>query len=206
MVKSYYLPAEARVGSELKKIQQSVRDIQRPTGTEKARTLEQVLDALARLDTQQGELAAAVAELQARSAQALAPANLSISAATPGLFPTATRALSFTGPVGGGRMATLTLSAEFVRTTSSGNVTVWVEILQNGVSTWKRSGAFYVGDTASAPAAWGNPSINEPISLEVANAAAASMQIRLHAHVFTAGTVTARMQNIRATLTYGARI
>lgn len=213
MVKPFYVPADKRLPTELKRIQRSLEDVQRPTGTEKDRTLMRVQAAVVLLATQQAELAAAqaataaaVAELEARSAHSLSPANLSISAATPGVFPTEVRSLSFPAPVGGGRVATLALSAEFVRTTASGNVTIWIEILQNGVSTWKRSGAFYVGDTASAPAAWGNPSINEPMQLEVPNAAAASMQIRLHAHVFTAGTVTARMQNIRATLTYGARI
>lgn len=206
MVKPQYIAPQRRVAVEIRKLSRSVRDVQRPTGTEKARTLEQLQEAVATLEVQQAAVIATVAELSARDAHPTTIPNFTISAATPGLYPTVTRDLPFPPPQGGGRVATLSLDAEFVRVTADGNITVWIEILQKGASTWRRSGAFYVGDTASAPAAWGNPSINEPISLVVEDAAAADMQIRLHAHVFVSGTVTARMQDIRATLTYGARI
>lgn len=201
-----YVSREKRVGIEIRRLQRSISDVQRPTGTEKARTLEQMQETIDKLALQQTAILATQAEQDARSAHPTSLAAVTISATTPGLFPTVTRAMPFPPPVGGGRVATLSLSAEFVRVEASGNVTVWIEVLQNGVVTWRRTGAFFVGDTASAPAAWGNPSINEPISLFVEDEADASMQIRLYAHVFTSGTVTARMQDIKATLTYGARI
>lgn len=198
MVKMIYTPEESRVPVELKKIQDSVRDVQRPTGTEKERSLLQLQQAVSGLQV-------TVAELAARKVYTTSPAAFNISTTTPGPFPEASRAFSFPGPEGGGRVATLALSADFIRTTSSGNITIWLEILQNGVVTWRRPGALYVGDTASAPPAWGNPAINDFIQIVVPNEAAASMEIHLYATSFVSGTVTARMQNIQATLEYGPR-
>lgn len=199
MVKQFYTPDTARLASELKKVHRGLEDAQRPTGTERDRTLLKVQQAV-------GELDAAVAELTAQSVHTFQPAPVEVSAGAPGAYPTFTRAMSFAPPVGGARVATLSLAAEFVRTSASGNITIWLEILQAGTSTWKRTGAFYVGDVASAPAGWGDPSMNESIQLVVANAAQAGMAIRLHTHTFVSGVVNARMQNIAATLTYGARI
>lgn len=206
MVKQFYTPESARVASELKKVHRGLEDVQRPTGTEKDRTLLKVQAAVSDLAAQQAEVEAAVAELSAQSVHTFQPAPLDVSAGTPGAYPTFSRAMSFAAPVGGARVATLTLAADFVRLSSSGNITIWLEILQAGTSTWKRTSAFYVGDVASAPAGWGDPSMNESVQLVVANAAQAGMTIRLHTHTFVAGVVNARMQNIAATLTYGARV
>lgn len=199
MVKPNYTPPARVVAEQLRKVRRAVADAQKPTGTEKARSLLQLGEAVSVLEVQ-------VAELNARSVDVETPADVTISAATPGVFTTATRSMTFAAPEGGARVAMLHMSAVLERVTESGNITVWVEILQNGVSTWKRLAAFYVGDTASAPPDWGNPAWGEPIQLAVANAAEASMTLKLHAHVFVAGTVTARMKNITATLEYGARI
>ena len=199
MVNPVYIPNDRRLPAMLRDIQRGVKDVQSPTGTEKNRTLMKLEEAVTELQEQQ-------AEILAQSVHVFQAAPIQVTVNTPGLFPTFTRAISFPPPVGGGRVATLSLSAEFVRTSASGNVTIWVELLQNGISTWKRSGAFFVGDTASAPAAWGNPSINEPMQIEVPTALAAGMTVRLHAHTFVAETVSARMQNIIATLSYGARL
>lgn len=199
MVRPFYTPAAARLASELRKTHRGLEDVQRPSGTERARTL-------MNLQKTVGDLDAAVAELTAQSVHTFQPAPLDVAAGTPGAYPTFTRAMSFAPPVGGARVATLTLAAEFVRTSSSGNITIWLEILQAGTSTWKRTSAFYVGDVASAPAGWGDPSMNESVQLTVANAAQAGMTIRLYTHTFVSGVVNARMQNIAATLTYGARI
>ena len=206
MVNPIYVPAHKRLGRELKKVRAGLKDAQRPTGTQKNQTLRKLQEALDTLASVVQGLADTVAELLARSAFSRSPANIEITASTPGLYPIATRSMSFPSPGGGGRVATLAISAEFVRVSTSGDITIWMEILQDGVSTWRRTSAFYVGDALSAPPAWGNPAINEPMQLEVETAADAEMQIRLYAHVFVAGAVTARMQNIRATLTYGARI
>lgn len=220
MVNPRYVPEHKRIAREFKQLRRSLGDIQRPTGTEKNRSLlklEQAIEALetqqATLETQQAALAAAqrdlgvtVAELASRRSHEVAPALLPITATTPGQYPTASRALNFPPPEGGGRVATLLLSGEFVRTSATGNLTIWVEILQAGSSTWKRGAAFVVGDTLSAPPAWGNPSISDFIQLNVRNEAAAGMAVRLHAHTFVAQTVRAEMRNITATLTYGGRI
>lgn len=189
MVNSIYISGEERLPESLKQINRSLSDIQRPTGTEKTQTVLQLQES--------------VDELTARRSHTVTPADFSISASTPGQYPSASRSFSFPGPEGGGRVATLALSAEFVRTTSSGNITIFLEILQNGVVTWRRLSALVVGDTASAPPAWGNPSISDFIQIRVLNAAAASMQIRLYGHTFVSGAVTAEMRNIQATLEYG---
>lgn len=198
MVKSFYTPQGSRIPDTLKSLASSIKDIQRPTGTEKERVI-------LNLQTQVVDLEAAVAELSARTTYTTSPEDFTISTDTPNEFPTATRDFSFPAPEGGGRVATLALSGEFVRVSSSGSITIWLEILQNGVVTWRRTGAFYIGDPASAPPAWGNPAINDFISLRVPNAASANMQIRLYASTFVAGNVVARMQNIQATLEYGPR-
>ena len=199
MVNGIYIAGDRRLPAELKKIQKGLGDVQRPTGTEKNRSLLALEEAV-------GELQVTVAELSARSVATRSPADLTISTDTPGQWPSATRAFSFPAPSGGGRVATLALSAEFVRTTSSGNITIFLELLQNNAVTWRRTQALIVGDTQSAPPAWGNPSINDFIQITVPNAAAASMSIRLYAHTFVGGSVAARMQNIQATLEYGPRL
>ncbi|UOQ58548.1 hypothetical protein MUN78_06920 [Leucobacter allii] len=188
-----YTPDDKRIPAELKRMQRSIADSQRATGTERERSL-------LRLQEQ-------VEELVARSVTTLEPADLDISADTPSMFPTATRAFTFPAPQLSGRVATLTLAADVLRTTSSGNITLWIELLQANVVTWRRTGAMFIGDANSAPPGWASTQyLNDTIQIAVPSEAEASMQLRLYAHTFVAGTVTARMQNIRATLEYGARI
>lgn len=192
MVTRRYTRDDHRLPAELKRIQRSLDDAQRPTGTERERSL-------MRLQEQ-------VDELFARSTHTVSPADVNLTADTPGEFPTVSRSFSFPPPQGGGRVATLALSADFVRTSSSGNMTIFLELLQAGSVTWRRTGALVVGDTASAPPAWGQMSLNDFIQVTVPSESAAGMAVRLYAHTFMAGTVTARMQNIQATLTYGPRL
>ena len=189
MVNPIYTRDDQRLPSELKRIQRSLDDVQRPTGTERERSL-------MRLEAQ-------VAELQARSSHVATPPDIEITATTPGTFTSASGGMTFPAPEGGGRVATLQFSGEVIRVSSSGNITVWMEVLLNGVTAWKRQAAFVVGDALSAPPAWGNPSLDNFLQLDVPGDAAANMTIRLHGHTFVAGAVTARMQNITATLTYG---
>lgn len=206
MVSGLYRPTsdDRRVPEEIRKLSASVRDVQRATGTEKNRSLLQLQEALEEVEGVVNGLATTVAELSARKAATVSPANFTISTNTAGTFPTASSALfTFDGPAGGGRVATLAISAEFVRVTATGQITIWMELLQDGVVTWRRPGALYVGDPASAPPAWGNPAINDFIQIQVPDAEAAEMQIRLYCTTFVAGTVTARMQNIQVTLEYG---
>ncbi|MEV8336968.1 hypothetical protein [Leucobacter sp. NPDC077196] len=199
MVRAFYTPTDKRLPRELLNIKKSIADAQRPTGTERER-------ALLKIQEQVSSIQAVVDELQAQQTHTFQAAPIDISTDTPNQYPAATRNLAFPGPAGGGRIATLGLSAEFERVSASGNITIWLEIVQNGVVTWRRSGAFYVGDPASAPPGWASPAINEPIQLKVANAAQANMQIRLYATTFVSQTVTAQMRNIVATLTYGPRL
>lgn len=63
MVKAFYTPTDKRLPTELAKLQQSVRDVQRPTGTEKNRSLMNLQAALSDLQAQQVELAALVASI-----------------------------------------------------------------------------------------------------------------------------------------------
>lgn len=57
MVKAFYTPTDKRLPASLAAIQKSVRDVQRPTGTEKSRALLQIEDAIAALEDQQRTLA-----------------------------------------------------------------------------------------------------------------------------------------------------
>lgn len=57
MVKAFYTPTDKRLPTELARINQSLRDIQRPTGTEKNRSLLGIEDALSALQDQQARLA-----------------------------------------------------------------------------------------------------------------------------------------------------
>lgn len=192
MGKLIYVREDRRLPAELKRQARSIRDAQRPTGTERDQTMSQMRDQ--------------VAELFARRSFSTEPANLSISASTPGQYLAYTRSFSFPPPEGGGRYATLHLDMDFVRTSSAGNINIFMELLQRGSVTYRRTGAVYVGDTASAPTGWGNPGVNEFIQLRVPNADAANMALRFYGNTFIAETVAARMQNLIATLTYGARI
>lgn len=199
MVNPYYIPSEKRLPEELRKLQASVRDAQRPTGTEKKRTLLNLSMAV-------DELTLTVEEQSARSSHSVTPASMSISSSTPGLWPSTSTAMVFPEPTGGPRVATLHLSAALRRDSGTGNMSVFVEVLQDGASTWKRHNAFLVGDTASAPPSWGNPELNELIQIGVADADQANMAIKIYGHVFVGDPITVAVEDIIATLTYGARI
>lgn len=56
MVKAFYTPTDKRLPASLAAIQKSVRDVQRPTGTEKSRSLLQIEDAIAALQDQQSRI------------------------------------------------------------------------------------------------------------------------------------------------------
>lgn len=192
MGKLIYTRDDKRLPAMLKQTQRSIRDAQRPTGTERDQTMLQMREQ--------------VAELLARRSFTRRPADLSISVSNPGSYPTATRAVQFPAPEGGGRIATVHLSAEFVRTSSSGNINVFIEVLSAGSVVWKRQAAAYVGDTASAPPGWGNPGMNDMFQIPVPTESAAELTIRIYGNTFVSGTVSARMQNIAMTLMYGDRL
>lgn len=63
MVKAFYTSADKRLPSELARIQKSVRDVSRPTGTEKSRALLLIEEAVANLEIQQANLEAQQASL-----------------------------------------------------------------------------------------------------------------------------------------------
>lgn len=56
MVNPIYVPSDKRLASELAVIQKSVRDVSRPTGTEKSRALLQIEAAVAELQDQQSRI------------------------------------------------------------------------------------------------------------------------------------------------------
>lgn len=130
--------------------------------------------------------------------------DLSITATTPGVFPTATRTFSLPPPYEVGRSATLALSAFFERTAGSptSNITVWIELLQGGQVVWRRTNAVIAGTPASAPSGWSTMGINDLMFLQVTNTSSATFTIRLYAHTFIAETVTATMRDASATISY----
>lgn len=187
-----YTRDDARLPAELKAIQRQLDDATSPTGTERARSLLQ-------LQKQVDEL------VLGRSVVSTSPADLDIQAGTPNAYPSFTRAFQFPAPAGGGRVGSLTIAAELARTSSSGNITVWIELLQNDAVTWRRTGAFYLGDAISAPPGWAEVQhMNDTVQVEVPDAANARMALRLYTHTFVEGVVNARVRNTRATLQYGA--
>ena len=56
MVKSFYTPTDKRLPTELARIKQSLGDVQRPTGTEKSRSLLKIEAAIVALQDQQGRI------------------------------------------------------------------------------------------------------------------------------------------------------
>lgn len=65
MVSAMYTPTDKRLPTELARIQRSVRDVQRPTGTERERSLLRLEEAMLELAAQQAQLASQQAQLEA---------------------------------------------------------------------------------------------------------------------------------------------
>lgn len=148
------------------------------------------------LQSQQEEL------ILGRRSYTATPSALSISASTPGEFPTYTREFSLPGPYSSGRSALFSVSLSFRRTSSSGNMTVWTELLRGTSVIWRRSSAVVVGDTLSAPPAWGNPGFSDTISIPTPSEST-DYALRFHTHTFTSGTVNGIVENMSVTVTYG---
>ena len=107
MVKQFYTPADKRLPSSLASISKSVRDVQRPTGTEKERSILKLQNAIDTLNV-------TVAELSARSSHQASPADLTLVYGKGyGQKGPATRDFSLPGPSSGRRTALLVGSGNF---------------------------------------------------------------------------------------------
>lgn len=128
--------------------------------------------------------------------------TMSLTASTPGTYLDFTQNFSITGPYEEGRSATVSVTAYFRRTSASGNMTVWTELLRGSEVVWRRTGAVVVGDTLSAPAAWGNPGFSDAFFIP-APLGSENYTIRFYTHTFVAGTVNAVAENMSITFAYG---
>ncbi len=181
MPRQFYVPDERRLTNILQQQARSLSDVQRPTGTEKERTL---------------------AELGARMSETIQPGDLTVTGnATTNPFPTASRALAFPAPQGGRRAAVLTFSGMLTNSGSGSDaVTAFVEVVHAGTRVW--TGEANVPRMTSAPAGW-SEQVAGAVTIRVPSGASPALSIRLHRVGFTGTITTLALSEIVATLTYG---
>lgn len=172
--------------------QQALRNEGRATGGQLA-VISKQIDAVYR---QQEEL------LLGRRTYTQSVSDVSLVATTPGLYPVFTRSFNLEPPYLSPRSTTMSVSANFARTSATGNMTVWVELLRGTSVIWRRTGAVFVGDTASAPAAWGNPGFSDSFQVTTPTNED-TYTLRFYAHTFVAETVTVQVSGINVVASYG---
>lgn len=134
--------------------------------------------------------------------------EIKVTATTPGVFPTVTTPFSLQPPRGGDRAGTFTVSGDIVNTSgpsSTSSITLWFELLRDGVAIWRKPNSIIVGVAPSAPDSWGDAGFSDTFSLVVPEGAS-NYSLRIYTHTFVAGTVSASVLNFTATLVYGDRV
>lgn len=141
-----------------------------------------------------------------RRSHTATPEALTVSATTPGAYPSFTRDFTLPPPEGGTRSATISVSASFVRTSGTATITIWLELLCEGSVIWRRPNNIPVGDAVSSPSAWGgSPGISDAF-FTVVPTGYTNYTLRAYTGTFVSGSITADIQNLSITITYGDKL
>ena len=209
MVKSFYTRDDQRLPNTLKQITKSVSDVQRPTGTERERTLLKVQDALDKLALQQQAVADAVAELQARSTHQATPAAVTLTYGTGyGQKGPTTRDFTLPAPQGAQRTATLIGSGifEWAGGTSTAALGIYLRLELWQGSTMIAADVANVSNNPFVPAAFNGDAFSVTVSVKIPAGTNAAFQLRLYGYRSADGgtaTDAGRVTNLSFTLAYG---
>lgn len=137
-----------------------------------------------------------------RRSHSTQPADVSLTATTPGVYPTYERDFTLPGPYEASRSSQISISAMFSRTSVSGNMTIWTELLRSGDVIWRRTGAVVVGAPASAPPEWADMGFSDTFYV-MTPPGNHTYTLRFYCHTFVAETVTAEVSDMVAVISYG---
>lgn len=209
MVKAFYLPEDRRLAGTLRTITRSVEDSQRPTGTERDRTLLKVQDAVDKISAQSQALAEAVDELQARATHQVAPAALTLTYGTGyGQKGPANRNFTLPAPAGARRTATLIGSGifEWAGGTAPASLGIYLRLELWQGSKLVAADVANVSNNPFVPATFNGDSFSVTASLRVPSGASPAFQLRLYGYRSSDGgtsTDAGRVANLSFTLSYG---
>ncbi|MFD5599171.1 hypothetical protein ACFWHR_03845 [Leucobacter sp. NPDC058333] len=201
MVSRIYTPDDKRLPAELRRMQKSLADTQRPTGTEIARTLLKQQEAI-------DSALQAIAEIQARSTYQVAPPALKLTYGT-GFGQKGPETLDFEmpGPLSGRRAATLIGSGTFEwagdASTSALGIYLRLELWQG--STLIAADVANVSNNPFIPAAFNGDSFAAAASVRIPAGANPKFQLRLYGYRSADGgtaTDAGRVKNLSFTLNY----
>ncbi|WP_353144745.1 hypothetical protein [Acinetobacter pragensis] len=196
MPRQFYIPDEQRLATILKQQARSLSDVQRPTGTERERTL---------LRLQQ-----AVDELQARTSSTVTAASVSAVANDPGTgtaWGQASRSITIPAPAGGSRYADVSITGALSggsSTVPERSVTAYLMLLYG--STVLDTQTMLVPGSGSSdwPPGWGTRF--NLMSTQLVGLTPQALTLRIHVSAFGGGgTVTVTGSALSATVRYGQR-
>lgn len=210
MVNRYIAP-DRRLGVEIRKLSRAAKEAQKPTGTERDRVLQTVLDQQVAILEAQVQLQAQQAEMLGRSSHQVSPSAVTLTYGTGyGEKGPSTRSFPFPAPQLGRRAATLIGSGRFEWAGGSSSaalgVYLRVELWQGSSMLW--ADVAFVTNDPFIPAAFNGDSFSLAASVRVPANDEPSFQLRVYGYRSADGgaaTDGGRITNLSFTLQYGDR-